>query len=437
MSDRRLVPAVGGQRLVPAPDPVARDYLLLGLRLDQHIPGLVDGYFGPADLKAQVDLEQLRPPAGLVADAGDLLGRLDDEVDDPARRAWLRVQLVALETLAGSLAGTRLPYLEVVARSFDARPVRRGDAYFAALAGQLDAVVPGTGDLRDRLAAWDDGVVIPIDRLSGIVDWLVAEFRARAGDRFGLPEGEGLRVGLVRDQPWTGYNWYDGGLRSRVDLNLDLPIRAPDLVSIVAHETYPGHHLEHAWHETIRVVERGQLEASLLLIDTPECFISEGLAEVGRRFAVPVDTELDLFEELFARAGLRPQSGLPDLRSTADLAIRIRAARAGFGAAAVDAALQLNVDGRSPAEVGGWLETVGLMTPERAAKLLAFLEHPLWRTYVFVYTEGAELLDRWLDAPASGADDVARFKRLLTEPLTPSAIAAELAAAIPPGDAAS
>ena len=49
-------------RTVPAPDPVARDYVLLGLRLDQHLPGLVDGYFGPADLKAQVDMEQLRSP---------------------------------------------------------------------------------------------------------------------------------------------------------------------------------------------------------------------------------------------------------------------------------------------------------------------------------------------------------------------------------------
>ena len=38
------------------------------------------------------------------------------------------------------------------------------------------------------------------------------------------------------------------------------------------------------------------------------------------------------------------------------------------------------------------------MTPERAEKRLSFIEHPLWRTYVFVYTEGEELLERWLDA---------------------------------------
>ena len=55
--------AAGGQRQIPIPDPIARDYLLLALRLDQHVPGLVDAYYGPADLKARVDMESLRSPA--------------------------------------------------------------------------------------------------------------------------------------------------------------------------------------------------------------------------------------------------------------------------------------------------------------------------------------------------------------------------------------
>ena len=48
-----------------APDPIARDYLLLVLRLDRLVPGLVDGYFGPAALRAQVDAEGPRPPSRL------------------------------------------------------------------------------------------------------------------------------------------------------------------------------------------------------------------------------------------------------------------------------------------------------------------------------------------------------------------------------------
>ena len=73
-----------------------------------------------------------------------------------------------------------------------------------------------------------------------------------------------------------------------------------------------------------------------------------------------------------------------------------------------------------------WLARTALLTPERAAKKLEFLEHPLWRTYVFVYTEGAALLERWLGQVPSG-DRPARYRRLLVEPLTPTAIERELA----------
>ena len=429
MTDRPTSLAVGGDRLVPTPDPIARDYLLLALRLDQRIPGMVDGYFGPADLKAQVDMEQLRRPADLAADAAALLERLDAEVPEPDRRAWLRAQLVALETHARALAGETLPYEETVARSFDARPQRRDEGVFAEAAAELEQLVPGQGDLRDRLAAWDDRLTIAPDRLPAVVDWLVERFRTRAASRFGLPTGESLRVSLVTGQPWSGYNWYDGGLRSRVDLNLDLPIRAPELVGVIAHETYSGHHLEHAWKEAELVEARGHLEASVLLLNTPECFVSEGIAEVGRRFVAPVAEEADLLAELFDRAGLALAVDSSAARDAAARAAAIRGPRSRLAAAAVDAALLRHADGLDHHEVRAWLERVALLTPARAEQRLKFIEHPLWRLHVFVYTEGAALLERWLDSAESTDDaaQAARFGRLLVEPLTPSAIAAEVA----------
>ena len=222
------VPAVGGTRDVPAPDDVARDYILLGLRLDQHLPGTVDGYFGPAALKATVDMEQLRSPAGLAGDAADLRARLPTEVAEPDRRAWLDAQLVALETLARVKAGEPISYLDQVERCLTLRPERRPDAMFERAARDLDGLLPGTGSLADRLAAEDAAWTVDPERVAAVVDGLVPRFRERAGALFGLPPAEALRVSLVHDQPWSGYNWYDGGYRSRVDLNLDLPIRLPD-----------------------------------------------------------------------------------------------------------------------------------------------------------------------------------------------------------------
>ena len=70
--------------------------------------------------------------------------------------------------------------------------------------------------------------------------------------------------------------------------------------------------------------------------------------------------------------------------------------------------------------------TVGRQAPARAEQRLDFIEHPLWRTYVFVYSEGEQLLARWLEQVPE-AEQAARFARLLAETPTPSSIERELA----------
>ncbi len=421
MTAAARVPAVGGTRTVPAPDPVARDYLLLALRLDQHIPGLVDGYFGPAELKGEVDTGQLRSPARLRDDARALRARLPIEVTAPDRRDWLEVQLIALETQAAALAGEPLPYLEHVARCFAYTPSRVPDTRFEAAAAALDDVLPGAGPLPDRLAAWDGRFVVDVARLPGVLDWLVGRFRRTAAVTFGLPDGENLRVSLVRAQPWGAYNWYDGGRRSRVDVNTDLPVRAPGLIGLVAHETYPGHHLEHAWKEAALVDEAGRLESSILLINTPECLISEGLADLGVRFAAPPADRADLLIEIFERAGLPTASDPVAAREAAALAVALAEPREALRTIGGNAAILRHADGRSHDEVLAYLVEVGRYAPDAAAKRLEFIEHPLWRTYVFVYAEGEALLRRWLETVPE-EQRTARFGRLLREQLTPAAV---------------
>jgi len=415
------VSAVGGTRTVPAPDAIARDYLLLALRLDQHIPGLVDGYFGPADLKALVDIGQLRAPARLRDDALALRARLAQEVADADRRAWLDAQLIALETQAAALAGDELPYLEHVARCLAYAPPRHPETAFETAAARIADLLPGDGPLADRLAAWDARFEVPVERLSGVVEWLIERFRRAASDRFGLPDGENVRVSLVSGQPWTTYNWFDGGRHSRIDINTDLPFLVPELVRTIAHEAYPGHHLEQAWKEADLVDDQGRLESSIMLYNTPECVISEGLADLGVRFAVAPDAHADLLVELFERAGLPVASDPVAAREAAEIAVALTPPRAVLKAIGGNAAILRHADGRSHDEVLAYLIDVGRHSPAVAVKGLEFIEHPLFRTYVFVYAEGEALLRRWLEAVPE-VDRTARFGRLLHEQLTPAAV---------------
>jgi hypothetical protein len=409
--------------MVPPPDRVARDYLLLALRLDQRIPGLVDGYFGPADLKAQVDMEQPRSPARLRDDAEALRERLAAELAEDDRRAWLDAQLVALGTHAAALDGEPLPYLDYVARCFACAPPRRAEAEFEVAAAAIDALLPGDVPLAERLDRWDAQFVIAADRLPAVIGWLVARFRERSASLFGLPDGEDLRVSLVRNQPWSAYNWYDGGLRSRVDVNTDLPSRAADLVRTVAHETYPGHHLEHAWKEADLVDRAGRLESSILLINTPECLISEGLADLGRRFAVAPQEHAGLLVELYERAGLPIAADPAAARDAAELTLALAAHREALAAIRGNAAILRHAEGRSHDEVLAYLREVGRYSEAIAVKRLEFIEHPLWRTYVFVYAEGEALLARWVDSVPE-RERAARFGWLLHEQLTPASVTA-------------
>jgi hypothetical protein len=418
------VPAVGGTRTVPAPDPIAADYLLLALRLDQHVPGLIDAYFGPAALKARVDMEPRRGPAALRDDAAALRERVAVAVPEPDRRTWLTAQLIALETQAAVLAGDPISYGEHVTRAFDFVPRRVPEAVLDDAARIVDELLPGDGDLVSRIAAWDGSLAVPAERRPAVMDWLLQDFRMRAAELFGLPSGERLRVTYVRNQPWSAYNWYDGGLQSRVDVNTDLPTHLPGFARTVAHEAYPGHHLEHAWKEA-DLVERGRVECSALTINTPECFISEGLADAGFDFVSPPAERADLLAEVFELAGIPEGADPVRRRDVAERATTLLRARETLRTARVNAALMLHADGVARDEAMEYLVRAGRYPRSVAEKRLEFLEHPLWRTYIFVYSEGEALLREWLDAVPE-VDRPGRFARLLHEQLTPGMIREEL-----------
>ena len=98
---------------------------------------------------------------------------------------------------------------------------------------------------------------------------------------YGLPDGETVEYQIVTDEPWSGFNYYLGGFRSRVAINADLPHRLSQLPHLVAHEAYPGHHTEHCRKERGLVGAGGRLEHTVFLVNTPECLVAEGLADLG------------------------------------------------------------------------------------------------------------------------------------------------------------
>ena len=121
---------------------VVERYLRLGLQVGRHVDGMVDAYFGPAELAAAVEAEPPVDPRELVSAAEALLDELDD--------GWLRDQVVGLRTYAGVLAGESGSYADEVEGCYGVRPAHTDEAVFAAAHERLDELLPGDGPLPER-----------------------------------------------------------------------------------------------------------------------------------------------------------------------------------------------------------------------------------------------------------------------------------------------
>ncbi|MGY1815436.1 DUF885 domain-containing protein [Blastococcus sp. SYSU D00820] len=395
------------------------EYVRLGLRFDRLESGFVDAYTGDKRIRAEVESEPAPTPQGLRDQARGLLRELDAAGLPADRTAFLRGQLTGLECSARKMSGEPVGYLDEVAGYFQVEVALGDPAEYAAAHAALEELLPGSGTLAERYAVHRRREECPPARLEAAVHALSSALRDRVRDSYGLPDVETVRYEVVTDKPWSGFNYYEGDYRSRVAINADLPHRLSQLPHLVAHEAYPGHHTEHCRKEMGLVERSARLEHTVFLVNTPECLMAEGLADLGVEASVG-DGWGSWAADVLADLGLRFDGGLAE---------RIAAAAAPLNRVRQDAAILLHDRGADADEVVAHLQRWSLVSADRARQQLRFLTHPLWRAYITTYVEGFDLLRRWLAARPAGQPVADRFLRLLDEPLTPAGVTAELAAA--------
>ena len=371
---------------------IARRYLKLGLRLGRHVDGIVDSYAGPPELAESVEAEPLRDPAELAADAEELLGEVDD--------GWLRDQVRGLHTTASFMAGGPGSYADEVEGCYGFRPAHTDESVFEAAQEELDRLLPGDGPLAERYESWRKSMTVPPDRIEQTVAGLIEEARSWTRGIVELPDGEGVDLEVVHDRPWLAFCEYQGGLRSQISVNADLPISAFELLHIACHETYPGHHTERVCKDDRLVRAEGLLEETLVLMPTPQSLVSEGIAELGSDLLLSSEGGDGLAAVLATAAGVEL-----DLAH----AVAVSRAREPCGWAEVNASLMLHEDRATADEVQAYLERWGLRTPEFAAHVIRFMTEPSSRTYIVNYSAGRELCRGYVDGDSAG------FRRLLTE----------------------
>jgi hypothetical protein len=368
----------------------AERYLRLGLELGRHADDIVDAYFGPPELADAVKAADPVAPVELAASAAALLAELGD--------GWLRDQVAGLHAFTRVLAGESRPYADEVAACYQLPPKRTDEAVFAEVHERLAELLPGAGTLGERYAAFRRSAFVPSERVEDVAAAAIDAARACTRALVKLPQGERIDLEIVHDVPWMGYCEYVGDLRSRISINSDLPVSIIELVRLVIHETYPGHHVERCLKDERLVRERGVLEEAIVLLPTPQSVVSEGIASMAP--SVLLDRTPEPFAALSEAVGIDV-----DFARAAAVESALETCRW----VEVNAAHMLYGDGRSEDEVRAYLERWAVMDPELSAHVIRFLRGPTARAYIICYPAGRELCEGYVGG------ETARFRRLLSE----------------------
>ena len=405
---------------------VSERYVKLVLAVGQHDADYVDAFYGPAEWRKAAESEKLTLAAidqqaeALEQDIAAVTATSPVPRDAELwtlRRHYLIRQLSALRARVSMLQGKRLTFDEESRALYDAVAPTRTEAEFDAVLKQLDARLPGDGTLIERYDRFKQAFVIPTARVDRVFREAIRACRDRTLAHVELPVEERFTVEYVTGKSWSGYNWYQGGYKSLIQVNTDLPIYIDRAIDLACHEGYPGHHVYNVLLEKHLVRDRGWMEYTVYPLFSPQSLIAEGTANYG------IEVAFSLAERItFEREVLFPLAGL-DAKRVQEyydvLALVDRLSYAGNEAA------RRYLDGTiDRAGAVAWLEKYALYTTPRAEQRVKFIDQ--YRSYVINYNLGKDLIRAYLTRKTGKGASVpkqwAEFAALLSSPRLPSGL---------------
>ncbi|MBA3940348.1 MAG: hypothetical protein C0520_03965 [Sphingopyxis sp.] len=398
-------------------DEIAAAYLRLSLEVGTHEDGYIDAYYGPAELKKAAEANP-RDKAALLAATRDLMAQLDlaarriPGAIDRRRAAFLRAQLRAAETRLMMMQGTRFAFADEAERLFGVRPRLQPLASYDAELAKIEKLVPGEGALATRVEAWLDAFTIPKERLQKTFDAAIARCRGRSMAHIPMPADESFRLEFVTGKSWSGYNYYQGGYHSLIQVNTDLPIRLSRALDLGCHEGYPGHHLLNMKLEEKLVKERGWSEFSVYPLYSPQSLIAEGTANYGIDLAFPESSKADTERDI--------------LMPIAEIAVPaddrywqlLKAIKGASGARLTIAQQYLDGEIDRPTAVA-LTQKYLLVSPKRAEQSVSFTDQ--YRSYVINYGLGEAIVRRYIERGKPSREEMwRRMARIIGEPTLPA-----------------
>lgn len=413
------------QQAVPLNE-LAEKYVKTILNLGLYQDDIVDAYYGPeawlptSPKQDSLPVEKFMNNLKYLAHELSLQPTDTFSEQDQRRLQMFQKQVLAAITKVEIMGGKVYAFDEESRLLYDADPPHFEKSYFDSLLAQVDAALPGAGTVQERWAKYRNKFEIPKEKLDTVFQAAIAEARRRTKAHYQLPAEENFRVEYVTDKPWSGYNYYQGGGYSLIQLNTDFPIYIERAIDLAAHEGYPGHHVFNVMLEQELVNKRGWMEYSIYPLFSPQSLIAEGSANFGIKVAFPEADRL-AFEKkvLFPLAGLNPAEAeryytILDLIGRLDFVGN-------------EAARQY-LDGEiSREEAAEWLVIYNFYEKGKALQRTRFMDR--YRSYVINYNLGQELVRAWVEAQGGTAGNPEKrwqaFGQLLSNPYSASMLKVE------------
>ena len=405
---------------------IAEDYVKLVLNIGQYDPDFVDAYYGPKEwrdsLKSNLNFDSTAFKE-LSSKTDGLLNELESLSEYKAdsletlRYRYLYKQLLACKTKIYMLNGVLLPFDEETKALYDASAPVHKDEFFHTAIKELDKILPGKGDVADRLNEFKMRFAIPTDKLKDVFNTAIKECRTKTLNHIKLPDNDSFTVELVKGKPWGAYNWYKGNFHSVIQVNTDLPIFIDRAVDLAAHEGYPGHHVYNVLLESNLAKKRGWKEFTVYVLFSPQSLIAEGTANFGIDVAFTGDERIKFEKEvLFPLAGLNPDE--------ADLYYKVIDLQKNLTYSGNEAARNF-LDGIWTREkTVEWLQKNALRTKESADKYVSFIEK--YRSYVINYNLGMDIVKNYIEKNGGTENNSSKrwqlFEYLLSTPQTPGGL---------------
>ncbi|MBY9009857.1 MAG: hypothetical protein KGD74_08340 [Candidatus Lokiarchaeota archaeon] len=393
------------------------DFLLLALRIDKHIKGYVDFYFGPEKLQQIVESESLTSPNKLLKDSIALVRQLGAQGFSKERERYLKKLLIAIKTSIEILNGNKISIKDQYLRIYDVDLQPANEFELDNLKDEIDKAYIGSGSLEERMAKLRVKRRVPEAKVLTFFKKALNIARKESNKLFTnlLPEEEHISIDLVgktnNEIKWSFYNWYLGKYHSRIEVNPKYAMYWTSLLSAACHEGYPGHHTEFVLNEKKLYHEQNQFEHSFLLLHSPKLIICEGIgdlannvlfsyqksAEISLQELCPFSLKEESLEELIAQNKIKGKSTL-------------------FW---YNLAYHALIDNWDVEELTRYAHNFEIFTEESIKNQLKLLNNPAHSLTAFSYNLGSNLIiNKYGEFPS-----IKNFRYLLVNPILPSDLA--------------